>query len=318
MSSVRLVDGRQIVLFHKDGNGNTIGRQNAEILTENFGDGQCGLQGRGDVTANLGFTIFVGNRAYTIPACEMNLPENVFDALNKGQAKVVPKLEIFQPEVPEKRNSPKPKFHEQPAPRSPVVSTTPKTILGSKPGTSGRQKFYKNLQSNGTFDYDLVNWADIVTLAVKNLGSTKCKLSDIYRWTEENIVVKDRRSETFEKITSLTNWEASIRQNRKHIRKTESHEMPKDQTKLKIPETASMKISASETNDPLSFLSNEAVNAELSEFGADDFDMNEFLENIGKRSSSPIPELVDDISKQIKDFAQNKDSSSRFLKSLEP
>merc|ERR1711976_515392 len=77
MSSVRLVDGRQIVLFHKDGNGNTIGRQNAEILTENFGDGQCGLQGRGDVTANLGFTIFVGNRAYTIPACEMNLPENV-------------------------------------------------------------------------------------------------------------------------------------------------------------------------------------------------------------------------------------------------
>ena len=94
--------------------------------------------------------------------------------------------------------------------------------------------------------------------------------------------------------------------------------MPKDPTKLKIPETASIKISASETNDPLSFLSNEAVNAELSEFGADDFDMNEFLENIGKRSSSPIPELVDDISKQIKDFAQNKDSYSRFSQSSKP
>ena len=83
MSSARLADGRQFVLFLNDRDGKTVGRQNAELITEDFGGGQCGIQGRGDVTTNLSFTICVNNRQYVIPACQMSLPEVVFDAINK-------------------------------------------------------------------------------------------------------------------------------------------------------------------------------------------------------------------------------------------
>jgi len=279
------------------------------LITEDFGGGQCGIQGRGDVTTNLSFTICVNNRQYVIPACKMSLPEVVFDAINKGEATVVPTLEPFEKKLESRTPNPEPKTSmkvgEKSALRSPPSPTPPKTKLGSRPGTSGRQKFYRNFNQDGVPMYELVNWADIVKLAADKLGASKCKLSNIYEWTQENIVVKDRKTDSYQAITVLTNWEASIRQNRKHLRKSEVAITNSDEIVNTVPEASKVPM---ENGDPLSFLDKDAVNAELLEFGTDSagkFDINEFLSIIGP--SSPMPDFIEDVNKQLKEsIKQNK------------
>jgi len=82
-----------------------------------------------------------------------------------------------------------------------------KSVFNTRLGTAGKRKFINDPNGN---DVE-VSWVDIVELAHAKCGS-KSKHRAIYKWTEEHVytIINNKKCS----IKNITNWEASIRQNR--------------------------------------------------------------------------------------------------------
>jgi len=78
-----------------------------------------------------------------------------------------------------------------------------KTYIQRRLGTSGTKKYYQGIE---------VSWGDVVVHAKEKLGKD-VSLSGLYEWAENNVTWMKDGSRT--SVSSIKNWRASIRQNRK-------------------------------------------------------------------------------------------------------
>ena len=100
-----------------------------------------------------------------------------------------------------------------------------------------------------------VSWVDIVDLAQKCCGKD-CNLSNLYRWAEENIYCISNTGQRVSIGSHISNWQASIRQNRRKAKSSQTN--MEDKLPIAMP-----------TADSL----NDEISAELDQIGSElDFD----------------------------------------------
>jgi len=203
--------------------------------------------GEGLIKVNL--SVHINGTVFTIKTDQM-IPMELFQFLQQGSCQATAELKPFQvgqtDQMPQYEINTKQITKPSSVPNQssltelrPVVDSKRQSVFKTRLGTSGKKKYHK--ASNHE-----VTWVDIVELAQKDCGSN-CNLANLYQWAHENIYcVKDNRNVT---IDHLTNWEASIRQNRQKAKCSTSK--PSSKAKLNTPPKSETLPTAANLNDEM-------------------------------------------------------------------
>jgi hypothetical protein len=240
---------------------------------------------------------------------ETDLPLDIFQQLMNGKHGATVQLVPFETEarnghkVSQNKtgNEPKPQKRERPKDLcDPSYEPKRKSAYNSKLGTSGRKKYYKAV------DVDIeVSWVDIVELAHKKCGS-QTKLQELYKWAEENVyIIIDHQKYS---VSHLSNWEASIRQNR---RKTKNYAGPSnspEKGKFIIDEQSAYDLNAELDGLPEDLMDglNSPLSADENKIESVQFS-NEKIESVqfSNRKSESVEDYINNLAGEVKMSAEN-------------